>query len=81
MDFELVLSLEVAEHVPAEFTDELKQRLATATTKYPVFSTARPGQGGIGHIDKSSHDRDWWIERFTNADRGPGAEKLRVLPQ
>ena len=55
--------------------------MATATTKYPVFSTARPGQGGTGHIDKSSHDRGWWIERFTNADRGPGAGKIRVLPQ
>lgn len=81
MEFELVLSLEVAEHVPPEFTDELIQRLATATTKYLVFSAARPGQGGTGHIDESSHDRDWWIERFTNADRGPGTGKLHVLPQ
>ena len=81
MDFELVLSLEVAEHVPPEFTDELIQRLATATSKYLVFSAARPGQGGTGHIDESMHDREWWIERFTNADRGPGAGKLKLLPQ
>ena len=80
MQFELVLSLEVAEHVPPEFTDELIQRLATATTKYLVFAAARPGQGGTGHIDESMHDREWWIERFTNADRGPGAGKLHLLP-
>jgi SAM-dependent methyltransferase len=81
MQFELVLSLEVAEHVPPEFTDELIRRLATATTKYLVFAAARPGQGGTGHIDESMHDREWWIERFQNADRGPGAGKLHLLPQ
>jgi len=81
MKFELVLSLEVAEHVPPEFTDELIQRLATATTKYLVFAAARPGQGGTGHIDESMHNRDWWIERFTSADRGPNAGKLHLLPQ
>eukprot|EP00957_Ditylum_brightwellii_P152379 11600746-Ditylum_brightwellii.AAC.1 len=81
MKFELVLSLEVAEHVPPEYTDELIQRLATATTKYLVFAAARPGQGGTGHIDESMHDRNWWIERFTNANRGPGEGKLHLLPQ
>ncbi len=82
MEFELVLSLEVAEHVPPEFTDELIRRLATATTKYLVFSAARPGQAGTGHIDKSMHGREWWIERFITADRGgPGAGKLHLLPQ
>lgn len=81
MEFELILSLEVAEHVPPEFTDELIRRLATATSKYLVFAAARPGQGGTGHLDESMHARDWWIEKFTNADRGPGAGKLHVLPQ
>ena len=81
MGFELVLSLEVAEHVPAEFTDELIQRLARATTKYLVFAAARPGQGGTGHIDESMHTRDWWIEKFTNVDRGNGRGKLHLLPQ
>lgn len=81
MKFELVLSLEVAEHVPPEYTDELIRRLATATTKYLVFSAARPGQGGTGHIDESMHTRDWWIERFTSADRGANAGKLHLLPQ
>eukprot|EP00581_Thalassiosira_minuscula_P016005 CAMPEP_0183722068 /NCGR_PEP_ID=MMETSP0737-20130205/14140_1 /TAXON_ID=385413 /ORGANISM="Thalassiosira miniscula, Strain CCMP1093" /LENGTH=404 /DNA_ID=CAMNT_0025952167 /DNA_START=13 /DNA_END=1230 /DNA_ORIENTATION=+ len=81
MGFELVLSLEVAEHVPPEHTPELIRRLATATTKYLVFSAARPGQGGTGHIDESMHDRSWWIEQFTNADRGNGRGGLQYLPQ
>lgn len=81
MKFELVISHEVAEHVPPKYTDELIQRLAMATTKYLIFSAARPGQAGTGHIDESMHDRDWWIERFTNENRGPGAGKLHVLPQ
>ncbi len=81
MQFELVLSLEVAEHVPPEHTAELIERLARATSKYLVFSAARPGQGGTGHIDDSSHSREWWIDQFTSADRGEGKGKLRLLPQ
>ncbi len=81
MGFELVLSLEVAEHIPAEFQEEFIQRLATATTKYLVFAAARPGQGGTGHITDSMHTREWWIEKFTNADRGSNAGKLKLLPQ
>lgn len=81
MEFELVLSLEVAEHVPAEHTAELVRRLASATSKYLVFAAARPGQGGTGHIDESMHTREWWIEQFAAADRGPGQGKLRLLPQ
>jgi SAM-dependent methyltransferase len=80
MGFELVLSLEVAEHVPAEFTAELIQRLARATSKYLVFSAARPSQGGTGHIDESMHKRKFWIDQFTNAHRGEQG-KLHYLPQ
>lgn len=79
MGFELVLSLEVAEHVPPEFTGELIRRLASATTKYLVFAAARPGQGGTGHIDESMHNRTWWIEQFTSVDRGEQG-KLKLLP-
>jgi len=81
MEFELVLSLEVAEHIPSEFESELVKRLAMATTKYLVFSAARPGQGGTGHLKGSMHNRTWWIEQFTNAERGEGRGKLKVLPQ
>lgn len=81
MDFELVLSLEVAEDVPSEHTNELIQRLGAATSKYLVFSAARPGQGGTGHIDESMHNRTWWIEQFTNVDCGAGGGKLKLLPQ
>ena len=55
MQFELVLSLEVAEHVPPEHTAELIERLARATSKYLVFSAARPGQGGTDRFDDSMH--------------------------
>jgi SAM-dependent methyltransferase len=81
MGFELVLSLEVAEHLPAELIDQFIQSLARATTKYLVFSAARPGQEGTGHIDKTMHTRDWWIKRFIKADRGPNEGKLHLLPQ
>mmetsp|Transcript_27370 Transcript_27370/g.40412 ORF Transcript_27370/g.40412 Transcript_27370/m.40412 type:complete len:429 (-) Transcript_27370:16-1302(-) len=74
MQFDLVLSLEVAEHVPPEFQSQLIQRLAAATSKYLVFSAARPDQKGTGHLDESSKSRTWWIEHFEK-------EGLVYLPQ
>ena len=79
MGFELVCSFEVAEHVPAQFHPELVRRIAAATSKYLVFSAARPDQGGTGHLHESSHLDDWWIKEFTSVDRG-AAGKLVFLP-
>jgi len=62
--FDLVLSLEVAEHVDARHADDLVTLLAACTAKYLVFSAARPGQGGTGHLKDSLHKREWWVERF-----------------
>lgn len=74
MKFDLVLSLEVAEHIAVQYQSELIRRLASATSKYLVFSAARPDQGGTGHIDDSMHSRTWWIEQFSQ-------QGLTYLPQ
>jgi SAM-dependent methyltransferase len=62
--FELVISLEVAEHVPPQNVDRLAELLSTSTEKWLVFSAARPGQGGTGHLDGSMFGREEWVKTF-----------------
>merc|ERR1719413_15496 len=57
---DLVYSFEVAEHIPAKFHDRLVSILANATGKWLVFSAARPGQGGTGHIAEALRTKDEW---------------------
>lgn len=45
------ICLEVAEHVPEEFSAILVQNCTRCASKYVVFSAAPPGQGGKGHIN------------------------------
>ncbi|KAJ1449806.1 hypothetical protein M885DRAFT_534365 [Pelagophyceae sp. CCMP2097] len=65
--FELVLSLEVAEHMAAERIPALIDFLAASTGRYLVFSAARPRQGGTGHVKGSMFETPWWIDAFTKA--------------
>jgi SAM-dependent methyltransferase len=59
--FDLAMSFEVAEHLPASrsagFVEDLT-RLADAV----LFSAAVPGQGGVGHINEQWPS--YWIEHF-----------------
>jgi predicted O-methyltransferase YrrM len=48
--FDLVLSIEVAEHVERERHEELFDFLVARAGRFVVFSGARPGQGGHGHV-------------------------------
>lgn len=52
---ELVLCLEVAEHLPPESAGTLCDTLAAATGKTLLFSAATPGQGGAGHLNEQPH--------------------------
>jgi len=71
-DFDLVLSLEVLEHVPEHAHTAVLDLLANATTKFLVFAAARVGQAGHGHI--SPRSRRHYILEFKK--RG-----LRYLPR
>lgn len=62
---ELVFSFEVAEHIPAMFRPALVDFLVNSTGKWLVFSAARPGQGGTGHIDASMLTSEEWKRIFT----------------
>lgn len=61
--YDVVMTIEVAEHIPVEFHEHLIKALAQATKKYLVFSAARPGQPGQGHVGPSMKRVEKWIEQ------------------
>jgi len=61
---DLVVTTEVAEHIPSKYHDQMVDLLARMTGKYLVFSGARPDQKGHGHIKNSMLPKSIWIARF-----------------
>lgn len=61
--FDLLLSLEVAEHIDASLADCYLDTL-TALSDVIVFSAAPPGQTGVGHINEQWPD--FWRMKFRN---------------
>lgn len=60
--YDLVLCLEVAEHLPPESADTLCDTLVQATGGTLLFSAATPGQGGSGHLHEMPHE--YWREKL-----------------
>lgn len=62
---EIVICLEVAEHIPAEQADDVAASVAKAVEPGGtlIWSAAHPGQGGVGHIN--CQPKDYWAERLT----------------
>lgn len=58
---DLVVSLEVAEHLPGTDADPFVDML-TRHGDVVLFSAAIPGQGGTGHINEQWPD--YWVEKF-----------------
>ena len=63
--FDLVMAVEVAEHLPPSAADDLVASL-TAHAPVVLFSAAVPGQGGPGHVNEQWPE--YWVRRFS--DRG-----------
>ncbi|WP_147125830.1 methyltransferase domain-containing protein [Shimia ponticola] len=61
--YEMASSLEVAEHLNAERSDDFVAEL-TALSDYVLFSAAIPGQKGAGHINCQWQGN--WAERFAS---------------
>src|SRR5690606_11269946 len=59
--FDLAMSLEVAEHLPAAAADSFVS-LLTSTADCVFFSAAIPGQGGVSHLNEQPHR--YWAEKF-----------------
>lgn len=60
--FDLAVTVEVAEHLPAASADTFVESL-TRHADAVLFSAAVPGQGGIHHINEQWPP--YWAERFT----------------
>jgi SAM-dependent methyltransferase len=61
--FDLVQSLEVAEHLDETFADQFVRSL-TRHGDTVLFSAAIPGQGGFHHVNEQWPS--YWIDRFAN---------------
>lgn len=62
---DLVLCLEVGEHIPKEYEDQLIKNLVQNTRKYIILSWAIEGQGGDGHIN--CHSNQYIINKLVQA--------------
>lgn len=61
--FDLCFCLEVAEHLPKEFSDVLVDTLVRHSDLI-LFSAAIPGQGGENHLNEQ--EPNFWIKKFEN---------------
>ncbi len=59
--YDLVLCVEVGEHLPEESSDTLVDT-CVRHSRTVVFSSAVPGQGGAGHVNEQPHE--YWHEKF-----------------
>lgn len=74
-DFDLAISLEVAEHLPETSAEDFVSTLCSASDII-VFSAAIPGQKGEGHINEQWPS--YWQKKF-NARDYIGSDDLRIL--
>lgn len=71
--FDLVLSMEVAEHLPEPIADPYVD-LLTAQAPRVVITAAPPGQGGTDHVNEQPPE--YWIGKF--AQRGFDLDAART---
>lgn len=60
--FDLVISLETAEHLPEEAADIYIESIARHAFEAVLFSAAVPGQEGLHHVNCQPHE--YWHEKF-----------------
>jgi SAM-dependent methyltransferase len=59
--FDIAVSMEVAEHLPARVADRFVELLCRADTAV-IFTAATPGQGGSDHVNEQPHG--YWVAKF-----------------
>lgn len=60
--YDLVVSLEVAEHIPAERESVFLDNITSISHEFIVLSWAIEGQGGVGHVN--CRNNDYVIDRM-----------------
>jgi 2-polyprenyl-3-methyl-5-hydroxy-6-metoxy-1,4-benzoquinol methylase len=63
-DFDMVLSIEVAEHIEPEFVHEYINNMVKFNPKVIMITAAPPGQGGDFHVNEQN--KDYWDALFLN---------------
>jgi glycosyltransferase involved in cell wall biosynthesis/SAM-dependent methyltransferase len=61
---ELAICLEVAEHIDPQYSDQIVENVVSTIKPGGVllWTAARPGQGGVGHIN--CRPRQYWLEKL-----------------
>lgn len=62
--FDLVVSIEVGEHMSEAASDMYVRNIARHVGKHLVFTAAAPGQGGDGHIN--CQPQEYWRAKIQN---------------
>lgn len=75
--FDLVLSLEVGEHVPQQYEQIFIDNLTSHSTKYICISWGVVGQPGIGHVN--CRNNDYIIEEMSKRDFEFDKSKSNIL--
>lgn len=64
IQYDLVTSIETAEHIEPQYADNLVSTIALAAKQRIVFTAAMPGQIGHGHYN--CQPMTYWREKFHN---------------
>lgn len=75
--YDLVLCLEVGEHIPKEHEQVFIDNICEYTTKDLILSWAIPGQGGKGHYNEQSND--YVIDQFKKRNFKINDKMSRIL--
>lgn len=70
--YTLCMSLEVAEHIEEEYSDQYVDNLIKLS-KSILITAAPPGQGGHHHVN--CRPKDYWVEKFACHDYGRNNKK------
>ena len=60
--YDCAVTIEVAEHIPKEYSENLVKNLVNLSKGFILFTAAPPGQGGTGHIN--CQPKEFWIDIF-----------------
>lgn len=75
--YDLVISIEVAEHLPKSASDNFVKSLTQSTNKTIVITAASPDQGGKHHINEQP--KEYWIDKFKKKDFRFKSEKTEEI--
>ena len=76
---DVVICLEVAEHIEPALEDQVVDRVVSAVGKTLIWTAALPGQGGIGHIN--CRPKEFWAEKIAAAGLVRNLEREAALKE